>query len=272
GFDDAGSPILSAELYDPISGAWSATGSMPGSAIASARLPDGRVLVVGGQGTNGAPPLAAIYEPNTGTWTSTNSPATVHPGQATLLRNGKVLIAGGTDIFFEPVATAQLYDPASGQWSPTGPLNFARRGHRATLLPDGKVLITGGTGAAGSMLCNSELYDPASGTWTVAASLNVARDSHTATLLANQTVLIAGGVNDFFAPIRTTELYQSAAATWKTSGAMNKPRTAREAVLLANGQVLVACGFNGAVLADAERYNPVTGSWTPSGSAGVARS
>jgi len=102
---------------------------MLGSAFASALLPDGKVLVLGAQGTNDAPRLAEIYDPNTGQWTVTSAPANAHPANALLLRNGKVLIAGGTDSSFHRVATAELYDPVTGNWSPTPATNtllFAR--------------------------------------------------------------------------------------------------------------------------------------------------
>src|SRR5438874_6164324 len=82
---------------------------------------------------------------------------------ATLLPNGKVLVAGGFIGLIGSVrAGAELYDPASGTWSATGSLATARRGHTATLLPNGKVLVSGGFGA--SILASAELYDPASGT------------------------------------------------------------------------------------------------------------
>jgi hypothetical protein len=87
-----------------------------------------------------------------------------------LLPSGKVLVAagsyGGTFL-----ASAELYDPASGTWSATGDLNIARYRHTATLLPNDKVLVAGGSGGTGS-LDSAELYDPASGIWTSTGSLN----------------------------------------------------------------------------------------------------
>src|SRR5207248_1684993 len=84
---------------------------------------------------------------------------------ATLLPNGKVLVAGGEDSTV--LASAELYDPANGTWTATGSLAKARGYHTATLLPNGKVLVAGGLGAFAS----AELYDPASGTWTATGSL-----------------------------------------------------------------------------------------------------
>jgi hypothetical protein len=85
---------------------------------------------------------------------------------ATLLPNGKVLIAGGSPAG-TPTASAELYDPATDTFSPTGSMNNDRGAHTATLLPTGKVLITGGwSNAAGGIAYSTELYDPAAGTFT----------------------------------------------------------------------------------------------------------
>ena len=82
----------------------------------------------------------------------------------TLLPNGKVLVAAGNDDTVD-LASAELYDPASGTWTATGSLATARSGHTATLLPNGKVLVAGGFDRTVD-LASAELYDPASGTWT----------------------------------------------------------------------------------------------------------
>ena len=87
---------------------------------------------------------------------------------------------------------SELYDPATGAWTQTGNLNFARYYHTATSLTNGKVLVAGG-GSNGSSLVQSELYDPATGAWTQTGNLNFARYYHTATLLPNGKVLVAGG-------------------------------------------------------------------------------
>src|SRR6266478_8008026 len=113
---------------------------------------------------------------------------------ATLLPNGKVLVAGGYD-GVNYLTSAELYDPATGTWTATGSLDTARYRHTATLLPNGNVLVAGGVNSSGS-LASAELYDPASGTWTAPGSLGAARAAHTATLLPNGKVLVAGGYND----------------------------------------------------------------------------
>src|SRR5579859_346272 len=89
---------------------------------------------------------------------------------ATLLPNGKVLVAGGENDV-DLIAEAEIYDPATGTWRFTGPMNLARTFHTATLLPNGKVLVAGGNNYGS--LTNAELYDPASETWTITGSMNV---------------------------------------------------------------------------------------------------
>ena len=112
---------------------------------------------------------------------------------ATLLPNGKILIAGGSTFGGTYLATAELYDPATGVFTTTGSMSAGRNQHVATLLPNGKVLIAGGyTGS--SRLATAELYDPALGTFApTVGSMGYKRMAHSATLLLSGKVLIAGG-------------------------------------------------------------------------------
>ena len=121
---------------------WTATGSLNTARTfhTATLLPDGEVLVAGGEDSNSNRLAnAELYDPTTGTWTATGSLNTARSGHtATLLPDGKVLVAGGfeseSDNF---LASAELYDPATGSWTATGSLNTARAGQTATLLPDG---------------------------------------------------------------------------------------------------------------------------------------
>ncbi|MCX6388254.1 MAG: kelch repeat-containing protein, partial [Solirubrobacterales bacterium] len=106
---------------------------------------------------------------------------------ATLLPNGKVLIAGGNGSSGH-LASAELYDPATGVFTPTGSLTDARYSATSTLLRNGKVLIAGGYGNSG-ILASAELYDPATGVFTPTGSLTDARYLATSTLLRNGKVL-----------------------------------------------------------------------------------
>src|SRR5207249_11438090 len=110
---------------------------------------------------------------------------------ATLLPNGKVLVAGGKTGGVT-LSSTELFDPATGTWTKTGPLNFARYFHSATLLLNGQVLVAGGYG--GNVLSSAELYDPATGKWTATNAMSTPRGNHTATLLRNGRVFVAGGV------------------------------------------------------------------------------
>ena len=188
--------MASSELYDPASGISTSTGSL-GVARYGHRailLPDGRVLVVGGlAGTNNnSYPLASaeLYDPASGTWTATGSLGSVRRGStATLLPNGKVLVAGGDDgttvLGTTVLSSAELYDPASGAWTPTGSLVTGRSSHSATLLPNGKVLMAGGYDGS-STLSSAELYvGPSAPT----ALLNIATRMR---VLADDRVLIGG--------------------------------------------------------------------------------
>ena len=123
-----------------------------------------------------------------------------------------MLVAGGRDSVSNALASAELYDPASGTWTITGSLNDARFSHTATLLSDGKVLVAGGFHMfLGNALPSAELYNPANGTWTTTGSLNIARAVHTATLLPNGMALVAGGVKSSFnPPLARAELYNPA--------------------------------------------------------------
>jgi len=199
-------------------------------------------------------------------WTPTGSMGTARFAHtATLLPNGKVLVAAGT---FR-LTGAELYDPGTGTWTATGSLNTAHTEHTATLLRNGKVLVAGGFN--GSDPTNiAELYDPGTGTWTATGSMGTARERHTATLLPNGKVLVAGGHNNN-GILSSAELYDPGTGTWTATGSMGTDREVHTATLLPNGKVLVAGGYNGSSLSSAELYDPGTGTWTATGSMGTAR-
>ena len=261
---------------DAASGTWTLTGSLNIARLghAATLLPNGMVLVAGGEDSAGnLPPSAELYDPGSGTWSITgslNNARSFHT--ATLLADDKVLVAGGVDCC-SLLASAELYDPASGTWSVTGSLNNARSFHTATLLPNGMVLVAGGQDSGGNPSASAELYHPASGTWTITGRLNIARHSHTATLLPNGMVLVTGGEHSFFNPSASAELYDPATGTWSVTGRLNTAREFHTASLLPNGMVLVAGGedrsFNAS--ASAELYDPVSGNWTPTSSLNTAR-
>lgn len=266
-----------AELYDPSTGTWTATGPMvPPCGLTATLLLDGRVLVACVGGETGALASAELYDPSTGSWTATGAPETArYYGTATLLPDGKVLVAGGDIIthFFNPsVASAELYDPVTGSWTPTGSMGTARTGHTATLLPNGKVLVAGGANDNDILsyrLASAELYDPGTGTWTPTHDMTEVRQLHTATLLGNGRVLVVGGWG-FETILASAELFDPTTGSWAAAGSLSAPLMGFTATLLVDGRVLVAGGMDTRPInasdtpasASAELYDPNTGKWT----------
>jgi len=186
---------------------------------------------------------------------------------ATLLGNGKVLVAGGLNPELGSsgkLRIAEVYDPAAGAFAATGSMSVGRTVPTATLLPSGKVLIAG-EGSA-------ELYDPSAGTFAATGSMTVARESHTATLLPNGLVLIAGG--DYGnVSLASAELYDPSAGTFAATGSMTMARESHTATLLPSGMVLVAGGgaYGVGYLASAELFDPAARTFATTGSMTVAR-
>jgi len=191
--------------------------------------------------------------------------AAPHVGHsATLLSNGKVLIAGGS------AGTDALYDPACGTSAPAGSLATSRARHTATLLPGGQVLVVGGSGG-GCELSSAELYDSTGNLWSAAGSLESPREFHSATLLPNGKVLVAGGTGRGRI-VSTAELYDPSSNTWSPAGKLLKGRYRHSASLLPSGKVLVAGGFGGSpYLASAELYDPASNTWSEAASLATAR-
>lgn len=208
----------------------------------------------------------------------TNAPMSSarHDPTATLLPNGKVLVAGGYN-GSSYTGSAELYDPATGNWTATGSMITGRYRHTATLLLNGKVLVAGGYGNGAAFLGNAELYDPATGIWTPAGSFSPGRNRHVATLLPNGKVLVAGGLVDTTGNHTTSAaLYDPATGTWANTGSLSVPRGWPTATLLPNGKVLVAGGASAvsggiAYHYTAELYDPATGNWTLTGSMSQSR-
>jgi hypothetical protein len=188
---------------------------------------------------------------------------------ATLLKDGKVLVAGGQGTL-GGTTSAELYDPASGIWTTTGNMLTADYGFAATLLTDGRVLAV-----HNSSYRTAELYDPASGTWTATGKMVTGHAWETATLLRDGRVLVAGGNYDPGVDPVSAELYDPASGTWTAARGMVAPRVFHTATLLLDGRVLVAGGAaadDGKTrLASAELYDPPSGTWTVTGNMAVAR-
>ena len=273
-------PLSSAEVYS--AGSFSATGSMITARYLypATLLDNGKVLIAGGgylfePGPFTGLAAAELYDPASGTFTATGP---MNIGRvnftATLLHcactnNGKVLITGGTANASTLLNSAELYDPASGTFGPTGTMNVPHLRHTATLLNDGKVLIVGGNVGA-NLATSGEVYDPVTETFTpVANGLTIQRNAHTATLLNDGTVLIAGGVDasNGNTPVGLAEVYDPTTNSFAPSGTMITPRANHTATLLKDGSVLFAGGY-GTVpyyLASEELYDPATGTFRVTG-------
>ncbi len=175
------------------------------------------------------------------------------------------MAAGSTDAVF--LNSAELFDPTTNLFSPTGSLSVARKSHTATLLQDNnRVLITGGKSATGD-LASAEIYDSSAGTFSTTSPLNQGRSLQTATLLPNGTVLVAAGRNGPN-PINTAEIFNPVSNTFSFTGMLNIQRKRHAANLLLDGTVLVEGGAslsNGQPVDNgtptAEIYNTSTGMW-----------
>ena len=269
---NSGGPLASAEVFDPVTEAWTSAGTLttgPRYWHTATALPDGRVLVAGGlSGRNVGNPgfcfcgelislqSAEVWDPETNVFTPVAPMSVARDSHtATLLKTGKVLIAGGYG-----ESSAELFDPAGGSWTSTGSMSVARMNHTASVLKKGTVLVTGG--GQGGPCCedSAEVYDPTAGTWSPTGTMGASRAGHSATVLMGPQCAI------FPAPswcgkvlvvgLESAELFDRKTGTWTPTAAPAAGRDGHITALLPKGKVLVAGGSTSP--ATAEIFVPPT--------------
>lgn len=268
GHDGSMATLASAEVYDPLTGTFSATGSMGAGRVAAeaTRLQDGRVLMVGGQDASGhAIASVELYDPVTGIFSATGSLLTprLNP-TVTRLKDGRVLVAGGYEgtSHGTPLATAEIYKPKTGRFTATGSMHTPRRNATATRLADGTVLVAGGYN--GDAVNAPERFNPSSGTFQTTAPMATARRYPTASLLVNGNVLMVGGLatatgdalqsSERFLPGSSSGL--GSTGRFVSAGSMHQARARHTATSLGRNRILIAGGFDGKEpMASAELYD-----------------
>ena len=290
GYTAPGSPgtyhVIATSIADPTatasavvkveapSGAFTLVGDMTAARAqhTATLLGSGKVLIAGGSGQGGlpGPPLggAELYDPSTRTFTPAGSMITPrYYHSATLLADGRVLLAGGTQNVNvgASVFTAEIYDPSAGVFAPTGNLNagagsvFAFTGPVTALLPDGRVFVAGAN--------NPEVFDPQSGTFTLTGPYADPGPIlvSTVTLLTNGNVLITGCSKACSAGV--TEIFNPQSGTLSATGVMPGGSWYDEstATSLGDGRILFLSSDEDADPAGAEVYDATAGTFAAIG-------
>lgn len=281
----------SVEIGDPLAKAWEKTTSLPSrrEAPVVVALPDGRALLTGGRtGEEGGPTAYAstyLFDPEARSWSEFGPLNTARTGAASaVLADGRVLVAGGLSIDVagqRDLDSSEVWDPASGTWSPTSPLAGTRLNASAVTLADGRVLVVGGVANNGDeiQLAAAEVFDPVSGRWSSAGTLATARSAFTLVALADGGAIVIGGFGGG-APravgrVSTVERFDPVSNSWSPAQDFPGPVTGATGIRLADGRVLVAGGsarepkpidpeagtYVSGLAADAALFDPATGAW-----------
>ena len=284
----------SVEIGDPKAGVWKKTTSLPDlrDRPTVVGLPDGRALMTGGASGESlgwsAYSSTYVFDPTTRQWSRSGLLNTARAAAAAaVLLDGRVLVAGGlfTDRTSADPAllldTSELWDPGSGAWTLTGRLDDARVGASAVTLADGRVLIVGGVAnlqSAPIEQASAEIYDPTTGMWGSAGTLATARRGFVLVALRDGGAIVAGGFGELAASgyLSTVERFDPVSNTWSAADDLPFPVAGATGIGLADGRVLLAGGsvrppesidgntgaYVSGLTADAELFDPETGTWT----------
>ncbi len=298
GEDIAHTPFADAEVFDPSFETWSPVAPLPSPRTnhTATLLADGRVLVTGGGLTEdiglpsgvGVLKSAVVFDPDAGTWTPVADMAEARAGHAALLLpDGRVAVVGGaTDqigsqcnmihpncTIGKTLATAEVFDPASGAWSAAGSMSHPRIAFSVSALADRRVLVIGGADDTTS-LTSTEIFDPTSLAFTETGALAGDRLYLGATTLGSGKVVAVGGKKADVAPLATTEIYDPAAGAWSPGPKLDEVRTASAVLTLTSGHAISIGGFDqfkSVSLKEVVLYDEAVGAWTPIGSLVYAR-
>ena len=243
----------------------------------AARLPDGRVLVVGGYDSNQVGVArylssAEIFDPKTNGFTAlgvSSSSRRYAPAMATL-PDGRVLIAGGYD-GTDDITSAEVYNPSSGTFSSVGSLGTSREEAAAALLPDGRVLVMGGYSDAATThtLNTTEIFDPTTNSFSPGPMLPYATYGPAAATISGGRTLIAGGYYD---PTSTylaqAFVFTPSGSNFTQVGSLPHPNWSLAGASLPQGRALVAGGYDddvGDETAAALIFDPTTNAFSSAG-------
>ena len=259
------------------SGTWRAAGSLiqqRDNGQTATLLPDGTVLVAGGQDSTGTITAETeIFHPADSTWVKGRPMGGPRLGHtAVRLDDGRVLVIGGLSAFGTlvntPMPTAEVYDPAAQAWSRTGAMPTAVIQPAAVVLPDSRVLAVGGSpdGTVGSPAI--QVFDPRTNLWTALRPMSTARRGPAALLLHTGKVLVAGGAaSDSDGSLATAEVYDPAANTWTAAAPMSTSHAHGLYAVLPDGRAMVSGGVdfqggNAISVTATDLYDPGSNMWT----------
>jgi len=236
------------EVYDPAAGTWAATGPVwaPRGAGKGVLLNDGKVLVAGGfypENTR----QSELYDPALNTYAKTAGMLAKgrYDHAFVKLKDGRALVAGGFGTQGgDTTATVEIYDPATGQWSPAAPMSIPRGASGYAVLPDGRVVVAGGSnGSFPPVQDSTEVYDPSTNTWAAGPKLKRPRSSFDMRQLGDGRLLLVAGYDGTTYP-SATELFDLSTGSQDTKAQSGPRWTGPSLTVLEDGRVLSAGGGN----------------------------